>query len=202
MTQEEKNLRNEAWEKAIHSFGKSYIFGKRAVFYNRWIRFLTILGIVVPVTIGATASGYGFDSEILKQTIKISIPLTIFQLIISVFSIVNSWSENLSYSLEATNDYGNLSEDFKKLGKNPPKKIGKLKHQLEILETKYYSRSDQDSKLNLKDRELRKGMRYALREFQRECVGCEKKPLSMESTNCEVCGKFKRNIIQKLLFNG
>src|SRR5690606_29624111 len=94
MTQEEENLRKEAWDKAIHSFGKSYIFGKRAVFYNRWIRFLTILGIIVPVTIGATASGYGFDSEILKQTISISIPLTIFQLIISVFSIVNSWSEN------------------------------------------------------------------------------------------------------------
>ncbi|GGF49732.1 mobilome CxxCx(11)CxxC protein [Echinicola rosea] len=202
MTNEVEILRRDAWDKAIHSFGKAYIFSKRAEFYNRWIRFVTILGIIVPVTIGATASGYGFNSEILKHTIAISIPLTILQLIISVFALVNNWSDYLSYSLEATNDYGNLSKAFKKLGKNPPKDIPDLKHQLELLETKYNSRSDQDSKYGPKERELRKGMRYALREFQRQCIGCKTTPLSVESTDCEVCGNFKRNIIQKLLVHG
>src|SRR5690606_11440001 len=128
-------------------------------------------------------------------------PLTIFQLIVSVFALVNNWSDNLSYSLEATNEYGNLSEDFKKLGKNPPNKTQELKHQLEILETKYNARSDQDSKYGLKERELRKGMRFSLREFQRPCMGCKNAPLSVESTDCEVCGKFNRNIIQKILFH-
>ncbi|MFT5914562.1 MAG: mobilome CxxCx(11)CxxC protein [Bacteroidia bacterium] len=202
MENEEEILRNDAWNKAIHSFGKAYIFSKRARFYNRWIRFVTILGVVVPVMIGATASGYGFNSEILKHTINISIPLTIIQLIISIFALVNNWSDYLSYSLEATNDYGNLSEAFKKMGKNPPNEIKYLKHQLELLETKYSLRGDQDSKYGLNERELRKGMRYALREFQRKCIGCDKIPLSNEPTDCGVCGNFKRNIIQKLLFHG
>lgn len=202
MNEEEQILRTDAWDKAIHSFGNAYIFSKRADFYKKWIRFVTILGIIVPLTIGATASGYGFNSEILKQTISISIPLTIIQLIISVFALVNNWSDNLSYSLEATNDYGNLSEKFKKLGKYPPNETHILKQQVEITETKYNSRNAQDSKYCIKERELRKGMKYALREFQRPCLGCKKTPVSIIPTECDVCGKFKRNLIQKILFHG
>lgn len=202
MTPEEELLRKEAWDKAIHSFGKGYIFSKRAIFFKNWIRFVTILGIIVPVTIGATASGYGLNSQILKYTINISIPLTILQLFISVFALANKWDDNLSYSLEANNDYGNLSDSFKKLGKNPPKNIQDFRHQIEILETKYNLRCDQDSKYSLKERELRMGMRYSLREFQRQCIGCEKVPVSIESTDCDVCGKFNRNLIQKILYHG
>lgn len=202
MTQQEQIFRKEAWDKAIQSFGKSYIFSQRTVFYNNWIRFLTILGIIVPVFIGATASGYGIDSDILKWTINISIPLTILQLVISVFSIVNRWSENLSYSIEATNDYANLSEEFKKLGKNPPSDLKLLEHKIDILNTKYNLRNDQDSKFQIKELERRKGMRYALREFQRTCIGCKEVPLSLESTDCEVCGNYEKSLINKLLFNG
>jgi len=202
MTNEEQILRNESWDKAIQSFGKSYIFSQRTIFYNNWIRFLTILGIIVPLFIGATASGYGIDSNILKWTINISIPLTIIQLLISVFSIVNQWSENLSYSIEATNDYGTLSEEFKKLGKKPPRDLKTFEHQLEILKTKYNLRNDQDSKFQIKEIERRKGMRYALREFQRTCIGCKNVPLSLNSTDCEVCGNYKKSLIKKILFNG
>jgi len=202
MTEKEKLFRTDSWDKAIHSFGKSYIFGERAKFYKNWIRFLTFLGIIVPVLIGAVAAAYGLESSISKLIFKIALPFTILQLIISVIALVNKWSENLSYSIEATNDYGNLSEAFKKLGKNPPEEIRDLEHQFEILETKYTSRTEQDSKYSLKDRELRKGMRSALREFQRKCIGCNTVPLSIKSSNCEVCGNFKKNKLQKLIYHG
>lgn len=198
----EEILRQESWNNSIQAFGKSYIFSKRAQFYSNWIRFLAILGIVVPLTIGATASGYGFNSEILKNTIAISIPLSIIQLIISVFALVNNWNDHLSYSLESVNDYNSLSDSFKKLGRNPPQQYQDFIHQFEILETIMKSRTESDSKYNLKERELRKGMRYSLREFQRECVGCNKTPISIETTNCDVCGKFNRNLINKILFHG
>lgn len=202
MTEKETIIRREAWDKAVHSFGKAYVFGKRAEFYKKWIRFLTILGIIIPILIGAIATSYGLNSPILKNVINITIPVTIIQLIISVIAIVNNWNDYLSYSLEATNDYGNLSETFKKLGKNPPSGEQILEHKFEILDTKYLLRTEQDSKYGLKDRELRKGMRYALREFQRECVGCKEIPLSINSTDCEVCGNFKRNKLQKLIYHG
>ncbi|RLJ33809.1 mobilome CxxCx(11)CxxC protein [Chryseobacterium sp. 7] len=201
MTPEEQ-LRVDSWDNSIQTFGKSYIFSKRAQFYSNWNRFLAILGIVVPLTIGATASGYGFNSEILKNTIAISIPLSIIQLIISAFALVNNWNDNLSYSLEAVNDYNSLSDNFKKLGKNPPNSFEEFSRTFEILETKMSSRADNDAKYSLKERELRKGMRYALREFQRQCVGCNKVPLSISSTDCEVCGKFERSLIHKILFHG
>lgn len=201
MTQEEQ-LRIDSWNNSIQAFGKSYIFSKRAQFYSNWNRFLAILGIVVPLTIGATASGYGLDSEILKQTVAISIPLSIIQLIISAFALVNNWNDNLSYSLEAVNDYNSLSDNFKKLGRKPPNNYEDFSRTYEVLETKLNSRTENDAKYSLKERELRKGMRYALREFQRKCLGCEKTPLSISSTDCDVCGKFERNLIHKILFHG
>lgn len=198
----EEILRIDSWNNAIQAFGKSYIFSKRAQFYSKWNRFLAIFGIIVPLTIGATASGYGLDSEILKKTLAISIPLSIIQLIISAFALVNNWNDNLSYSLEAVNDYNNLSDNFKKLGKNPSEDYNEFLKAYEILETKMTSRSENDAKYNLNERELRKGMRYALREFQRKCVGCNKVPTSMESTDCNICGNFKRSLINKILFHG
>lgn len=198
----EEHLRIDSWNNSIQAFGKSYIFSKRAQFYSNWTKFLTIMGIAVPLTIGATASGYGFDSEILKNTIAISIPLSIIQLIISAFALVNNWNDNLSYSLEAVNDYNSLSDGFKKLGKNPPENYNEFLKSFEILETKMTSRSENDAKYNLKERELRKGMRYALREFQRKCVGCGNIPISIASTDCEVCGNYNRSLIHKILFHG
>jgi rRNA maturation endonuclease Nob1 len=50
----------------------------------------------------------------------------------------------------------------------------------------------------VKDWELRMGMRYALREFQKECVGCSETPTSMEKSNCNVCGKFKDTLYNRL----
>ncbi|WCM43607.1 hypothetical protein MG290_14775 (plasmid) [Flavobacterium sp. CBA20B-1] len=201
MTPEEQ-LRSESWNNSIQCFGKSYIFNKRAQFYSKWNRFLAILGIVVPLTVGATASGFGFESEILKNTIAISIPLSIIQLVISAFALVNNWNDYLSYSLEAVNDYNSLSDDFKKLGKNSPSNFGDFSKSFEILETRLKYRNESDSKYSFSERELRKGMRYALREFQRKCVGCQEVPLSMLSTPCEICGKFERSLIHKILFHG
>ena len=198
----EENVINDAWDNSLHSFGKSYIFSKRARFYMRWIRFVTILGIIVPVTIGATASGYGFNSYILKETITISIPLAILQLIISVFSLVNNWSDNLTYSIEASNDYNNLSDGFKKIAKSYTKNLTELSHQYEIINTKYTSRNDQDTKYVISERERRQGMRYALREFKRQCIGCNEIPVSLESTECSVCGRYNKNFIQKLFYHG
>lgn len=197
--QKTTKLRQDCWDNSLQSFGKSYIFSKRADHFGHLISSLKVFGIIVPVAVGATASGYGFNSEILKYTIAISIPLSIIQLIISVFAVVNKWDDNLSYSFESVIDHNVLSDEFKKLGKLPPEDFITFSHEFEILETRLKSRIGQDSKFNIKERELRMGMRYALREFQRPCVGCKIVPLSMESTSCDVCGKFKYKFLKKLL---
>ena len=92
--------------------------------------------------------------------------MSIIQLIISAFALVNNWNDNLSYSLEAVNDYNSSRIILKKLGKNPPNSFEEFSRTFEILETKMSSRADNDAKYSLKERALRKGMRYALREFK------------------------------------
>jgi mobilome CxxCx(11)CxxC protein len=190
-------LQGECWDNAVHSFGYGHIFNKRAQRLSRWTNSLTVFGILGPATIGATALGYGIDDEILKQSMKIAIPVGIFQFIISVIAIVYKWSDELSYSFEASQSYGSLSYRFKKLGKFPPANYDELNKAFEPIESESAYRNQQNSTHNIREWELRRGMKYALREFQRECVGCKKTPISMSSTECPVCGNY--SIKYKLL---
>ena len=66
-------LRQEAWDKAFYAFGQGYIFDKRAGKFSKFINSLKVFGIVTPVSVGATAMGYGIDSQILKAIINIAI---------------------------------------------------------------------------------------------------------------------------------
>ena len=54
------------------------------------------------------------------------------------------------------------------------------------------SREKGISKANLEvtDKEKRIGMRFGLRELSRKCVGCNEIPLSMNTSNCDICGNF------------
>ncbi|MBU1356380.1 MAG: hypothetical protein KJ620_07415 [Candidatus Edwardsbacteria bacterium] len=186
-----QELRQKAWDNSFHTFGKGYIFDKRAEKYSKYVNLLKVFGIVTPVVVGATAMGYRFDAGILKYVITIAIPVTIAQLIFSVFAVVFKWDDELAYAYEASQEYNNISNSFRKLAQIPPEDLIAFDRTLELLETRYQARSEQDAKHSVKEWELRKGMRFALREFQRECVGCNIKPTSIESTSCNVCGKFE-----------
>jgi len=191
MNEQEKKLRTEAWNDSFHTFGKGYIFDKRAEKFSKNINLLKVFGIVTPIAVGATAIGYGHDAEILKSLIAFAIPILIIQLVFSVFTVIFRWDKELAYAYEASQDYNNLSSSFKKLGNLPPSEYENLEKSLDVLKTRYQARSEQDAKHSIREWELRKGMRYALRQFRRECVACKIIPESMESTDCNVCGKFE-----------
>lgn len=199
-TNEEKfnKLRTICWNNATSTFGNAYIFDKKAQRYGFFTNFLKVFGIIVPVTVGATALGYGLNSDILKGIITLAIPLSILQLIFSVFAVVQKWDDELAYAYEASQDLSLLSDSFRKLGNLPPENYKDLDDKFEILNTRYKARNQQNSKHNLKEWELRMGMRYALREFQRPCVGCKEIPISMKSTKCDICGNFDKSINYKL----
>ena len=91
-----------------------------------------------------------------------------------------------------------LSDNFKKLGILPPENFKELDESFVVLNARLKARTQQNSKHNIKEWELRMGMRFALRAFQKKCIGCGTVPLSMESTNCDVCGKFDKSINYKL----
>lgn len=191
-------LRTICWNNAITSFGMAYIFDKKAQRHGFYTNLLKVFGIIVPVAVGATALGYGLNSVALKAMITLAIPLSIFQLIFSVFAVVHKWDDELAYAFEASQDLSLLSDSFKKLGNLPPDNYKELDEKFEVLNTRLKARTQQNSKHNIKEWELRMGMRYALREFQKKCIGCGETPKSMKSTECDICGKFDKSINYKL----
>lgn len=58
------------------------------------------------------------------------------------------------------------------------------------LKTKQDARDIQDEKHSISEADEKRGMRYALRNYQRTCVSCGQVPTSMTSTSCNICGNF------------
>jgi len=194
MTEPENNynkLRRDCWDKALDCFGYSYIFAKRVVRLRRRIRLLTAFGILVPVAAGAIALSYAYRPEIVDFVVKIvATPLMIAQLLVSIAALIYRWDDGLSYALDAASVHGTLSGKYKKLASTPPTTEVELQRMYDLLEVEYDERTKQDAKESIKEWENRMGMRAALREFQRKCVGCDKTPTSLRSTNCDVCGNY------------
>ena len=102
-------------DNSFHCFGYSYLFDKRAQRFRKKIKLLQVFGIAIPATVGATAVGYGYNNEILKFVLFLAAPLLIIQFTISIIAIIYEWDTELSYAFEATQDYDNLYDKFKKL---------------------------------------------------------------------------------------
>ena len=190
MDEKEKRIRQNCWEKAIQCLGTSYIFQVKAKEYAKYLKYITILGIIVPLITGGIAMGYGQYSQYLSYFLVIAVPLSIFQVILSSIALIYKWEDNLSYSLESQSENRKLSEDFKQLAENTSITSAELEHKFELFKTMDDARSKQDEKITFSSKENCKGMRYALKIFQIECAICKKVPIDMEPTNCDNCGKF------------
>lgn len=186
-----EKLRNNSWDTAFHSFGYSYIFEQRIKKYSGYNKKLKFYALVFPALVGLIAFGYKAEYPVvLDIAIIIAIPLTIIQFIFALLAITQEWDNELLYSIEAAIDYNHLYGEFKRLAEFPPVTFEEFDQRFGILNTKYAFRSQQNSKHEVKEKELRKGMKYSLREFKKECIECKIIPTSMESTSCSVCGKY------------
>lgn len=184
-----ETLRKNCWDSALDSFGYVYIFDKRANWFGSLVNWLKVFGVLVPSLIGAAALG-GYTNDFLIYAINIAVPVTIIQFGFSILAIIYKWDDELSYSFESSQSHNTIAKRFKRLAELPDENHSQFNLEYEKLEIEYTQRCQQDLKHNLKEWELRKGMRYALREFKRECEGCKITPISMDSTNCPVCGMF------------
>lgn len=166
------------------------VFAERARRHKRNLSVLAYLGIATPAALGAVVASYGLDAAILPHAIKAAAGIGIVQLMVSVLAVTTDWSENLEYSNESATENLYLSKKFEQLGQMAKSSPRDLKARYERLVTIDESRSKQDTKRNVSEKELRKAHRYGLRQFQRECVGCKLVPTSMKTTKCDICGRF------------
>lgn len=178
----------ECWNKALHCLGTSYVFQKKAEKYEKWIRYNTILGLIVPLSVGSMALSYGLQSPSFAYVIAVAIPLSTLQIIISGISLANKWDTKLAYSLESQTANRILYDkytDLVKFGSNES-----LQVDFNLIKAEDNARNTQDEKYTFTGKETRRGMRYALYIAQRQCAVCNEKPLSMDPTQCNVCGNF------------
>ena len=182
-------IRGSCWDKAVHTYATGHIFEDRARSLGRKTRSLEFLGLVVPVAMGGIVISFGTNFRYESITLAVAGILGTIQLIASVWALVASWRDNYAYAHESMNSNYRLAENFEELASNPPSKPeAESKYQTLKAEDKVLRRRDQRQEIT--EKEKRKGMRAALRKYQRECAGCGEVPKSMSPSNCDVCGNF------------
>lgn len=181
-------MRQDCWDKALDSFAYSYIYSKRIESADFWLRWSKVLGIIVPVLLGGVVSSYYSNQTVMYWALLITTPIAIAQLVISTYLTVVGSDEKVKLYQSKSVEYSLLNSEIEHLAKYPSLNFNEYSKKYEILleRERGISRENQ----NIKDKELRMGMRYGLRNYRRECAGCGKVPVSMKSTHCDVCGKF------------
>lgn len=178
----------DCWDKALQGYGTSYVYLKRIARLKRQIALSKATGIALPVLLGGMVSTYFQYQEVMAIAIAITSPIAVLQLVFSTILTVNGAEEKLVKFIELSTKNTYLSDNFKSLAKYPPKDFKELRARYDVLVER--ERNISDSDYDISDKESRMGMRYGLREFQRKCAGCKQVPISMNSTNCDVCGNF------------
>lgn len=182
-------LRQQCWNSAVNAYGTSYIFQRRARRLGNQLQVITYVGFVAPLAIGLLALGYGLFKA-LSLLIAIAAGIGAVQAVVGLWAAIGGWVSSYSYATESASANESLSGAYRDIGLNPPSDIVQFRHQAEKLEVEDRARRDQDHRKGIKEVELRRGMRAALRQFQRPCAACKIVPLSMQSSDCGVCGNF------------
>lgn len=184
-----KQIQRDSIEKSIYSYGTYAIFEKRAIKFKRRIRFVALLGVLVPLIAGGVVSSFGV-AKLTPGFLGFLGAIGLGQVIASGFSLIYRWEEAYSYSIESMNSNYQQYEDFKRLAENPPSELLEAQIEFKLLEKENSFRTTEDNKQEISDWEKRMGMRAALRQFKRECYTCQQTPHSMKPTDCPTCGEF------------
>jgi len=174
---------------ALECFGTGYIFEQRANKLRGQIRFLTFLGIVIPILIGAIVLNLG-KTAVSQPILYIAGIFGIIQIIGSTWSLTSGWDDAYSYSIESMNSNHRLSRNYLRLADSPPSEQSELQMQFDLLNQEDQFRSAEDYKQGVSEKEKRMGMCAGLRIFKRSCAGCGMTPTSMKASSCSVCGQF------------
>lgn len=183
------NKRRECADYALHAYGAAFIFEKRASRIQNNIRILSFLGVAVPASVGAIVGSYSLNSLQMGVVLTVASTIAIGQLLLSIWSLSSGWDGKLSEYLDQKNKNYEISDKFRKLGNETMHDFATFQKELEKLDIERNYIKQATDRHTITEKEKRKGMRYALRKFQRPCAGCGNVPTDMKSTNCGVCGQ-------------
>lgn len=180
-------LRQLCWTRALEAYGTAYIFERRARRLKLWLRLLTFIGFLPALVVGAfVLSSFGLVGVVVVSATIIAI----LQFVASFWALVAQWVDTYGYSVESMSANNSLSDRYGNLARTPPDELALMRALFESIETEDQSRRNLDYRQSLTDKEKRRGMRAALRQYRRSCAHCNQIPASMTATDCGVCGNF------------
>jgi mobilome CxxCx(11)CxxC protein len=109
--------------------------------------------------------------------------VSLAQLILTAWSLINRWQDRHAYALASMVDNYKIAQKYEHLGKNPPGDLKEFKFRQELLNAESSTRDTLDYQQGLSEKERRRGMRVALRQYQRACAGCREVPKSLKPTD-------------------
>lgn len=188
---ERTRIQLDCWNNAVYAFGTADIFDRRGRVLQRRLNWLGYIGLVGPLLVGLLALGFGATSQSVELVIPIAIVVGTVQVLISAWSLVSDWTGNLAYARESATANIELAGRYQQLARSAlDYTLIDLRHRFDLLLVEDNGRRQRDLARGIDDRERRRGLRAALRQFERKCSACQQVPISMTPTQCEVCGKF------------
>ena len=185
------NKRLECANYALHGYGTGYIFEKRAASIQSKIKWLSFLGVAVPASVGAAVGSYKLSSDQLGVLLFVASSIAFFQLILSIWSLSSGWGAQLSDYLNLKEKNYGTADKYEKLGKDVTKSLKAFQSELDKLDIERNFIKQATNQHSISEKEKRKGMRYSLRKYRRECAGCGEVPNDMKNSKCGVCGQFR-----------
>ena len=144
------------------------------------------------MAIGALVLSFGAKAAWVGVAVWVALVLSIFQIVLALWSVVAQWTENLAEYLEAKKENYYLSDRYTELGNNTTYTDAEWRTEFAVLETRGLYRLRGDLSHDITDEEKRMGMRISLRQFRRKCSSCGEIPQSVDASACPVCGNYKK----------
>lgn len=191
MTEDDRirEIKIRIWESSIHLFGTYKIFDRRLRILKRFSKFKDFSGIAL--TIITVFAFKILTGEWQKRFFVFIGVLTAVQGLLSVWSLVSRWTDEIAISKTSS------SKNF--LLYRKAKQLAESNDSLDELQEKFSKIQEEDNQQSVNDlsqaispKEIRYGMRSALFDFRKECASCCIQPKNMQPTDCDTCGNFPR----------
>jgi mobilome CxxCx(11)CxxC protein len=182
----EQELKEECHKKAIYAYGTAYLFENRANSLRWRLRTITFLSLAVPVCMGGIAMAFT-KGQFVEASVLVGGILSVPLFILTLWSNVYRWEERYASSMQSMRNNNKLKNKWELLekyaGPDFESKVNDLREQDQDQE-------QQDREQDISKKDERRIMRASLIQYQKTCVHCNKKPMSMKPTDCPVCGDF------------
>jgi mobilome CxxCx(11)CxxC protein len=187
----------ELHDRAADAFATAAIFARRAKKYRRLVEWLTFIGLAIPVVVGGIALADYKNPAYLTEAVLIGVTFAVMIGVLSLWSVVKQWPDNLDYSSSSNADNHRLSDQLKALATTAVKPPADFDVKYKELVTLDDAQNISDNKKDISEWEKVYGHRAALLQFKRKCDVCGEIPLSMKMpfwgwSRCPRCGGPKK----------